>query len=119
MNKVFLEKMKQILLTQRQEILNKSNPDPSMTVVDMEGDETDIIQGNMLIELSKQLATRDVTKLNSIDSALERIENSTYGVCEDCGEDIVEKRLLHNPYFLTCVSCAEDREVDVKQRKRS
>lgn len=118
MNKAFLEKIKLTLLAQRQEILNKSNKDPSMNAVDVDGDETDEIQGNMLLEVSKQLVTRDVAKLNSIESALERIENKTYGICDDCGEDIVEKRLLHNPHFLTCVSCAEDREIEEKQRKR-
>lgn len=118
MNKVFLNKMKEVLLAQRQEILNRSNKDPSMNVIDMDGDETDEIQANMLLELSKQLVTRDVAKLKNIDSALERMESSTYGICEDCGDDIVEKRLLHNPHFLTCIACAEDREVEERQRKR-
>lgn len=117
MNKTFLEKMRKNLLEQRQQILDRCNKDPSLNAVDIDGDETDEIQGNMLLEVSKQLITRDTQKLFQIDSALERISNNLYGVCEDCDDDIAEKRLLHNPYFKTCISCAEDRENAEKQRK--
>ncbi len=87
--------------------------------VDTDGDETDSIQGNMLIELNNQLSTRNAAKLGQIHSALSKIEDGTYGICEECGEQIPEKRLLINPYFVTCVSCAEDREAEEKQRRRS
>jgi len=114
MNKEFLEKMKNTLLSQQKEILNKSEKDVS---IDVSGDETDQIQGNILLQLNKQLAVRDFNKLQLIDSALDRIKNNTYGICEDCEDDIAEKRLVHNPYFLTCISCAESREINQKQRK--
>lgn len=115
MNKNFLKKMKETLLTQKKELVNKSG----QTIdIDTDGDEIDEIQGNLLLELHNQLNTRDITKVKSIDSALSRIENGTYGTCQDCEEDIPEKRLSSNPYFLTCVGCAEDREIEEKQRKK-
>jgi DnaK suppressor protein len=116
MNKVFIEKMKETLMAQKSAILVKSRQEHD---IDSDGDETDEIQANQLIEMHNQLGTRDFIKLAEIDSALKRISESTYGICEDCEEPIPEKRLAVNPYFLTCVSCAEEREFEARQKKRS
>ncbi|SRR5579871_4224696 len=116
MNKTFLNRMKEILLSQKKEILAQAQQQERD--IDMEGDETDVIQGNMLAEMNNRLGTRAAAKLKQIDDALQRIDQRTYGLCQDCGEPIAEKRLLHNPHFLICISCAEDREAEEKQRKR-
>lgn len=116
MNKVFLNRMKEILLEQKKEILAQSQQQERD--IDMDGDETDAIQGNMLAEMNNRLGTRNAAKLKQIEGALQKIDKQTYGLCQDCGEPIAEKRLLHNPHFLICVSCAEDREAEEKQRKR-
>jgi DnaK suppressor protein len=115
MNKTFLQKMKNLLLEQRQELVKQVT---KQVDVDTEGDETDEIQANILIDLNNQLSTRNSAKLNQIESALRRIEEKTYGLCQDCEDPIPEKRLLSNPYFQTCVSCAEEREAEEKQRKK-
>lgn len=107
--------MKNLLLEQRQELVKQVNQHVD---VDTEGDETDEIQANILIDLNNQLSTRNSAKLNQIEAALKRIEEKTYGICQDCEDPIPEKRLLSNPYFQTCVSCAEEREAEEKQRKR-
>ncbi len=36
-------------------------------------------------------------QLNEVTAALERIEKGTYGICEACGKEIEEDRLLANP----------------------
>lgn len=115
LKKIFLQKMKDILLQQKQDLLNKSK---EKLVIDTDGDEIDEIQGNQLIELNNQFNTRNSARILQIEDALTKISNSTYGLCQDCEEEIPEKRLLANPYFLTCVTCAEEREVEEKQRKR-
>lgn len=116
MNKVFLQKMKADLLSQKKDIAFRSSQPVD---IDTDGDETDEIQGNMIMELANRLSSRNNFRITRIDDALQRIENKTYGLCEDCGENIPEKRLTANPHFLTCVGCAEDRELEEKQRKRS
>ena len=45
-------------------------------------------------------------ELIRIDSALKRIETGGFGYCAICDEEIEEKRLLHDPTFLTCMGCA-------------
>lgn len=113
-NKKFLNKIKLMLLSQKNEILKPI----LLEDIDTDGDETDEIQGNMLIELTTQLSARNNLKLMKINQALKKINENTFGDCEDCGEEIAEKRLLLSPYLPTCVFCAEERELSEKQRKR-
>jgi DnaK suppressor protein len=115
MNKTFLLKMKNSLLEQKREILEQVVREVN---VDTDGDETDVIQANILIELNNQLNSRNAVKLKQIEAALKRIEEDTYGICLDCEESIPEKRLLSNPHFQICVTCAETRETKEKQKKR-
>lgn len=107
--------MKESLLAEKRGLLNQTTREVD---IDTEGDEIDEIQGNMLIEMQNQLSSRNSIKLAQIEAALKKIDNHTYGLCQDCEDPIPEKRLLANPYFQTCVSCAEEREIEEKQRKR-
>ena len=47
--------------------------------------------------------------LGTIESALQRLDLGTYGVCEVCGKPIPDARLEAMPYASTCVRCAEKR----------
>ena len=53
---------------------------------------------------------RELTKLRAIEEALMRIEDGTYGMCEDCEEEIGEKRLRNQPWTTLCITHAEERE---------
>ena len=44
-------------------------------------------------------------KLKDIISALERMENGTYGICENCNIEISLERLRANPSAKTCIKC--------------
>ena len=114
MNKTFLRKMKELLLSKKEEILKQTVKEID---VDLDGDEVDEIQGKLLIQLTNSLNARNAEKLLQIEDALKRIEDKSYGICLDCEEKIPEKRLEFNPYCQTCVDCMEDREIADKQRK--
>ena len=43
--------------------------------------------------------------LVSIDEALEKIDEGTYGVCEVCGKNIPQKRLQALPEAIVCTEC--------------
>jgi len=45
--------------------------------------------------------------LRDIESALERIEDESYGDCLECGEPIAQGRLEANPAARHCIDCAE------------
>lgn len=62
-------------------------------------------------EVSDYSLNLDVTgmldnKLQSVQAALQRIANGTYGVCAKCGKDIAEERLRANPAAAECMDCA-------------
>lgn len=51
------------------------------------------------------LKGNEVNILNKINDALNRIEDRTYGKCQECGKDINEERLEFIPYAECCVNC--------------
>jgi DnaK suppressor protein len=61
-------------------------------------------------EVSEYLTDKATDKvlessLRDIESALERIENGTYGICKYCGQEIALKRLEARPVASACVEC--------------
>lgn len=48
--------------------------------------------------------------LNKIDEALRKLDEGTYGKCNDCGQEISEKRLNVLPFAIYCVDCQQRRE---------
>ena len=44
--------------------------------------------------------------LSSIDAALQRIDEGTYGVCTNCGKPIAKERLEALPWVNLCIDCA-------------
>ena len=55
--------------------------------------------------------------LNKIDVALRRLNEDTYGVCFECGDEIEERRLRALPFAVRCKDCEEARET-AEQRDR-
>src|ERR1700730_2234896 len=68
--------------------------------------------GSEMFERSKDLALReaDSLELESIDSAIQRIEDRTYGQCIACGKSIDVERLEVIPSTDRCKSCQVDLE---------
>jgi DnaK suppressor protein len=50
---------------------------------------------------------RERQMLDEIELALGRIHEGLYGTCEECGDDIPERRLRALPWARLCVPCAE------------
>jgi DnaK suppressor protein len=48
--------------------------------------------------------------LADIDAALDRLEDGSYGTCEDCGAEIGERRLKIKPWASMCVDCRRKEE---------
>lgn len=55
--------------------------------------------------------TRDQIKLKTIEEALRRFDEGTYGICEDCEAEIPVGRLNAMPFALRCVECQEKHEI--------
>ena len=57
-----------------------------------------------------RIRDRERRLIAKIREALDRIENGTYGVCEDCGENISVKRLKARPVTTQCIECKMEEE---------
>jgi RNA polymerase-binding transcription factor DksA len=42
--------------------------------------------------------------------AIQRIDNGTFGICVDCGEEISEKRLMARLMTTQCIDCKSKQE---------
>ena len=56
-------------------------------------------------------------ELEEIDTALKKIDEGTYGICEMCEEPISKERLLIKPYAKYCIICREIIEKEGKNKK--
>lgn len=61
--------------------------------------EVEMYQNNLSLEADLERS------LGEVESALERISNETYGMCQKCGEEIPAPRLTAYPAATTCVKC--------------
>ena len=57
---------------------------------------------------------RQIKLISKIDSALKKIQDGTYGFCEDTGEPIGLKRLMARPVATLCIAAQEKHEKDEK-----
>ena len=107
-----LEDFRTQLEGQRQEILGESEG----TLHDMQEESTLYPDPNdraaMETEHITVLRIRDRERklLGKIEEALERIEDGSFGSCEECGEDIGVERLKIRPVTTYCISCKEVQE---------
>ncbi len=67
----------------------------------------DIGTDNFEQEFTLSLLASEEDTLGMIESALERIEDGVYGLCQDCSSSILKTRLNALPYTPFCVKCAE------------
>jgi DnaK suppressor protein len=56
-------------------------------------------------ELHMDLSEKNKQMLIEIEDALSKIENGSYGKCENCGEDISVERLKALPFAKRCIKC--------------
>jgi RNA polymerase-binding protein DksA len=66
--------------------------------------------GNFAQELTLSLLGSEQDALDRIEAAVERIEDGSFGQCEECGRKIPEPRLEAIPYAALCVRCASQQE---------
>ena len=64
-----------------------------------------------------RIRDRERKLLAKIDEALQRIEEGTFGICEECGTDIGIKRLKARPVVTLCIECKTRQEEE--ERKMS
>jgi DnaK suppressor protein len=111
--KAQLKKFKTLLETKRDEILKRAkqtlNDDMTLDTNDLP-DEMDLASSEYLQSFTFRLRGREKSFLDKIERALQKIEEGTFGACEECEEEIQVKRLEARPETTLCIRCKEDQE---------
>lgn len=107
-DKKTLARFKKILLKEREQIVGdvkqsyESSQEMGQDGTQDIGDEAaNIYNKQILLSINETERLR----LQEVDEALDRIENGTYGICEECGGPISLRRLEVRPVAKYCVPC--------------
>ena len=88
----------------RQQLADLGHGDPGS----LDFDENFADSGQVAAEQgeTRVLAGQMTDTLASVERALEKMDEGTFGVCERCGNEIAEPRLEAMPTTRYCISCA-------------
>ena len=112
MNDLQVEYFRQKLLAWKKSLLNQSQD----TLEDLRqgglNQPDDIDRASMETDKALDLRTKDRARklIVKIDQALDRMEDGTYGYCEETGEEIGIDRLMARPIATLCVEAQERHE---------
>lgn len=81
----------------------KGSEEPSSDAIEQASDQFDR-------EILLRLRDRESKLMIKIKDVLEKIDNGTFGICEECGEEISLKRLRARPMATLCIECKHEQE---------
>jgi DnaK suppressor protein len=119
--KKFLAKVREHLLDEKQrldselrselEAEREGTKDEGMDTYDLASEERDR-------EINFILSDRERVKSKSIEDAVSRLDDGSYGICESCGLEIGEERLEALPFTRLCRDCQQDQEREARTQRR-
>ena len=112
MDKKTLAEFKTLLNQQLQSLLQEADKTVSEMTEENSNfpDPTD--RASLESDRNFELRIRDRERklINKIRQALERIEDGTFGLCENCEEEIGAERLRARPVTTLCIDCKTEQE---------
>lgn len=119
--KTDLKEFKKLVLKKKEDILNdlkhisddtlrKSQKEASGDISGYTYHMADVATDNYDREFSLGLASSERKSLYELDDALKRIEEGTFGICDDCKSQITKIRLKAVPSARLCIKCQQKRE---------
>lgn len=107
------KRFRQILVQKKSALLKNAqrtlSEDMALDADDLP-DEMDLASSEYLQSFTFRLRGREKTFIKKIDHALNKLDNGTFGICEQCEEPISLKRLEARPETTLCIRCKEDQE---------
>jgi DnaK suppressor protein len=109
-----LDFFRQFLHDSLQDILKKGEEtiEDMTDTVEVYADPADRATAESDRAFTLRLRDRERKLIRKIQEAQERIEDGTYGICEECGEDISVARLKARPVTTLCIKCKARQEAD-------
>jgi len=109
LKKMLMEKKREIWNDVKDKLFQQLGKD-YRSEMDTVLDEGDKALSDLAEETGLTLVDLRRDTLEKIDQALKKLEEGTYGICEDCGNGISEQRLKALPFAVHCVECKQRRE---------
>ena len=113
MNRDELEKYRERLLTLRRDLaggVSTLRAEGLALGTDGTQDVADEAANTYARQMLLGMSERERAMLREIDAALDRVDDGSFGTCEECGDPIGEARLRVVPHATLCVDCKADRE---------
>ena len=107
-----MEEIRKILLEEKEKI-GVEIKSKQLNLSDIERDVGDEVDNSMVEqerELNLLLQDREKQHLEAIEEALQRIETGEYGFCDECGDQIDQKRLMVMPLAQLSITCQQNEE---------
>ncbi len=105
-----LIKRREAIIREAKEEIAKYVSGEARQLVDTALDDGDWAVVDISEDLNLSRLTAQRKTLHDIDESLRKMDEGTYGICEECGEEISEKRLSVLPSATLCLSCQENKE---------
>lgn len=109
LRKMLMEKKREIWNDVKDKLFQQLGKD-YRSEIDTVLDEGDKALSDLAEETGLTLVDLRKGTLEKIDHALKKLDEGTYGICEDCGNEISEQRLKALPFAVHCVECKQRRE---------
>jgi DnaK suppressor protein len=111
------ELLKKLLLKKRNEVVEGLEARMGRRLVPEAGqkidsamDSADLSSQDMDQGIDYSLLEMKYEQYKDIADAFRKLQNNTYGLCEECGEEIDIKRLQVNPLARFCIACKTRKE---------
>ncbi|MEJ2682942.1 MAG: TraR/DksA C4-type zinc finger protein [Candidatus Sulfobium sp.] len=112
-----LHELRRSLLDKREAIIKEAKDEiakyisgENRQLVDTALDEGDLAVVDISEDVNLMRLASHRQNLLDIDEALRKIDDGSYGICEECGEEIGEKRLNVLPTATLCRNCQDRKE---------
>ncbi len=109
LEKLLLKRSRELELRLRKELTARVREAPNFTAASAR-DEGDLSNVENEQDMNCRRINSCSRNLSLIAEALRRLRQATYGVCEECGAAISEKRLRVVPLATHCLECQETLE---------
>lgn len=116
LRKILLQKKDEVTRNLEEQIGHQFNEDLQKRI-DHVLDTGDQAMLDMAEELDLSLLEMRNKNLKAIQDAFRRLKEGSYGICEECGIEIPEKRLMVMPFTPFCVDCQQKQEILEKIEK--
>ena len=108
---------KRLIEWKKEIVLSKNNKNLYLSEADHEVSSPDVVdQASSQTEKNVEMRTlnRQRKLISKIDKAIKKIDNDTYGYCEETGEQIGLKRLIARPIATLSIEAQEKHEKNEK-----